>query len=251
MEIFNQLFNLKLTLLTLAQLGRHVENHFIGVNSGIMDQFAVIAGKKDHALMLQTQTLSYRYAPMFFENETLLIINTNKKRTLSDSKYNERYQECQEALSLIKSHYDKPIEYLCDLSLKEFEKVAPFLSPLLFKRVRHLVTENDRTVASHDALKSGDIYGFARYLNASHQSLKNDYEVTGIELDTLQDLLLKAGAIGARMTGAGFGGCVVALVPKKMKTKIKNEVTKKYKEIIGYEPTFYVVKPSDGTKKVA
>lgn len=246
--ILNDSFNLGLTLEEKALIGKETENNFIGVNSGIMDQFAVLAGKKDHAILLNTNTLAYELFPLSLNNYKLLIVNTNKKRGLADSKYNERFSECQEALSILKPIYN--INYLCDLSPKKLDEIEKLLTPTVFKRVRHVITEQHRTIESTKVLKQNDILAFASLMSASHDSLKNDYDVTGVELDTLQSLLLEHGAIGARMTGAGFGGCCVAIVDERILDTLKLKVTEAYTMIIGYEPSFFDALPEEGTHKL-
>lgn len=243
--IFNMFYNLNLSKEKMAQLGQYAENKFVGVNSGIMDQFAVIAGKKDHAILLNTDTFAYECVHIDLKNEQLIIANTNKRRGLAESKYNERFSECQEALSIIKK--TKKITHLCELNLDDLSDIETLLSPLVYRRVRHVITEQQRTIQSTEALKHGDIQHFADLMTSSHQSLRDDYEVTGIELDTLQDELIKAGALGARMTGAGFGGCVVAIIPDHGVEILKETVIHNYEKKIGYQPTFYEVNISDGT----
>lgn len=243
--IVNDLFNLNIPLKKKALLGKEAENKFVGVNSGIMDQFAILAGKKNHAILLNTQTLSYEYIPLELDSYALLVVNTNKKRGLADSKYNQRFAECQEALGILKPIY--LIQDLCSLSIKELDSIEHLLTPTVFKRVRHVVTEQYRTIASAKALKENRIEEFAHLMTESHNSLKDDYDVTGTELDTLQSLLLKHGATGARMTGAGFGGCCVSIVPKDRLEDIQKAVKAEYIQLIGYEPSFYFVEPSEGT----
>ena len=247
--IFNTFYHLNLSKEKMAQLGQYAENKFVGVNSGIMDQFAVIAGKKDHAILLNTDTLAYELIPMKLQHEKLIIANTNKRRGLAESKYNERFSECQEALSIIKK--TKKITHLCELSLDDLSDIETSLSPVVYRRVRHVITEQHRTIQSTEALKHGDIQHFADLMTSSHQSLRDDYEVTGIELDTLQDELIKAGALGARMTGAGFGGCVVAIIPDHGVEILKETVIHNYEKKIGYKPTFYEVKITDGTQELS
>jgi galactokinase len=243
--IFNTFYKLNLSKETMAKLGQYAENKFVLVNSGIMDQFAVVAGRKDHALLLNTHTLEHEYIPFHLGDYQLLIANTNKKRGLADSKYNERYQECQRALHLLKDDYK--ITYLCQLDPQQLDHIENKLNPTLFKRVKHVVSEQHRTLLTKDALSQGDIKAFADFLCESHQSLKQDYEVTGIELDTLQEALMISGALGARMTGAGFGGCVVAVVHKDQLDQMKASVADIYQKKIGYPPTFYEVQITDGT----
>ncbi|VEU80885.1 galactokinase [Haploplasma axanthum] len=242
--ILNDIFDLNIDITNMALIGKESENNFVGVNSGIMDQFAIVAGKKEHAILLNTQTLDYKYIPLILNDYSLLVINTNKKRGLADSKYNERFNECQESLEILKKHYD--VKDLCSISVNELPKIKKLLSPILYKRVKHVITEQDRTIKSAQALKDNKIIEFAEYLNESHKSLQYDYEVTGIELDTLVNETIKAGAIGARMTGAGFGGCIVAIIKSKDIDNLIPKVKTNYTNLIGYEPSFYVVTPSDG-----
>ena len=242
--LLDNMFQFKLTMEQKAKLGQYAENNFVGVNSGIMDQFAVVAGKKDHAILLNTHDLTYQYIPLHLNSYQLLIVNSNKKRGLADSKYNERFKECQDSLKELKKHM--MIHQLCDLSDDQLKASESYLSPVQLRRVRHVQTEQQRTLASCEALKKGDIHAFAKLMIASHESLKSDYEVTGIELDTLVQILLDEGALGARMTGAGFGGCVVSIVKKEDVETMKKRVRDEYTRIIGYEPSFYEVLPSDG-----
>ena len=246
--MLNDMHQFGLDLKTLALYGKAVENEFIGVNSGMMDQFAVLNGKKDYALMLNTATLDFDYVPLFLDDYQLLVINTNKKRGLADSKYNERFSECQEALAILKPLYG--ISDLCNLSLAQLNQAKDKLTPILYHRVHHCITEQERTIASAKALANQDIETFSKLLIESHMSLKNDYEVTGLELDTLVEETLKAGAVGARMTGAGFGGCIVSIIKKDQLNDIIDKVTIAYEDKIGYEPSFYVVNPSDGTHQI-
>ena len=246
--MMNDMFDFGMSKKELALLGKSVENTFIGVNSGIMDQFAVLLGKKDYGILLNTATLDFTYIPLFFDDYQLLVMNTNKKRGLTDSKYNERFNECQTALKIMKTRF--PVDDLCHLTLAQLNDAASLLTDVLYKRTHHCITEQQRTISSTDALKHHDILAFAQLLNTSHQSLKNDYEVSGIELDTLVEETLKAGAIGARMTGAGFGGCIVSLIKKNQLDDIIEKVTKRYQTRIGYEPSFYIVNPSDGTHRI-
>jgi galactokinase len=242
--MFDQLNDLHITRPDMAILGKDVENKFIGVNSGIMDQFIIANAKKDHAIILNTETLEYQQIPLYLDTYSLLIVNTNKQRGLADSKYNERFKECQDALAILKPKFG--IINLCSLTDEQLKLSKDLLSKTVYKRVTHVQKEQKRTILSAKALKEGSIKEFANLMTSSHMSLKNDYEVTGVELDTLVDALLDSGATGARMTGAGFGGCVVAIV----ETQKFDEVCKKAKEIytqkIGYEPSFYSVVPENG-----
>lgn len=244
-KIFDTYYHFNLKPTEMALIGKQVENEYIGVNSGIMDQFAIALGQKNTALLLDCNTQHYEYKPFDMKDYELVIMNTNKRRELSDSKYNERFSECQRVLSLLKGHY--PIEHLCELNKKQLVEIEKLqLDPTLMKRLRHVVTENSRVLASTQCLSENDLLGFGKLLTASHMSLKSDYEVTGIELDTLVDAALEAGAIGARMTGAGFGGCAISLVSKSLIDSFIEKVGKKYKETIGYEASFYAASIGDG-----
>ena len=243
--MINHFFQFNLDPKTMAKLGKEAENKFVGVNSGIMDQFAVIAGKKNQAVLLNTETLDFIYVPLDLKNYQLMIVNTNKKRGLADSKYNERFSECREGLRILKPIYS--INNLVDLKVDHLNELKDVLTPLIFKRVKHVITEQNRTIKSREALSHGDIKTFAKLMIQSHESLKDDYEVTGIELDTLQEAMLEAGALGARMTGAGFGGCVVGIALKNNIRLIQARVIETYEKKIGYKPTFYEVSISDGT----
>lgn len=243
-------FNLDIEMLDLVKLGKKVENEFIGVNSGIMDQFAIGMGKKDQAILLNTNTLEYELVPANFLNYVIVIMNTNKRRELADSKYNERRGECEKALELLQTVTD--IKELCELDVATFdEKKAVIKDEILMKRAKHAISENERTLEAKKALVAGDLTTFGLLLNASHQSLKEDYEVTGIELDTLVSAAQGVeGVLGARMTGAGFGGCAIALVPEDKVTDFKEEVNQAYLKEIGYAADFYVANIDDGTRKL-
>lgn len=225
---------------------QYAENKFVGVNCGIMDQFAIAMGKKDCAIYLDTATLDYEYAPIHLEHEKIVIMNTNKKRGLGESKYNERRQECETALEEIRTIKDVPS--LGALTIEEFEEVKHVIAdPIRRKRAKHAVYENQRTIQAVKALNENDLALFGSLMNDSHVSLRDDYEVTGKELDTLVEAAWKQeGVIGARMTGAGFGGCAVSIVKADQVERFIQEVGKEYKEVIGYEADFYVVEIGDG-----
>lgn len=235
----------------LAIIGQFSENKFNGVNCGIMDQFAIAMGKKDNAIFLDTATLKFEYAPVKLEGMKLVIACSNKKRGLADSKYNERRSECEDALKELQ--VKKPdLNSLGELTEEEFEELKSFISdPVKTKRAKHAVYENQRTVKAVAALKENDIIEFGRLMNQSHESLSKDYEVTGIELDTLVEEAWKIdGVIGSRMTGAGFGGCTVSIVKDEaVDTFIKN-VGEAYEKKIGYAADFYVVEIGDGPKRI-
>lgn len=230
----------------IALAGQATEHKYIGVNCGIMDQFAIAMGKKGHAIFLDTADLSYEYAPVALKDAKIVIACSNKKRGLGDSKYNERRSECEEALADIRKHMD--IKSLGDLTEEQFEEAKKYITrEVCFRRARHAVTENRRTIKAVAALKANDIALFGRLMNASHDSLRDDYEVTGIELDTLVEEARKIdGVVGSRMTGAGFGGCTVSIVKNDAIDKFKEEVGRAYADKIGYAADFYVVEIGDG-----
>jgi len=248
--VLKDLFHLSIDPVEMAQLGKKTENLFIGVNSGIMDQFAVAMGKKDHAILLDCNTLKYAYVPVVLKDEVIVIANTNKRRGLADSKYNERRAECDEALAELQTKL--PIKALGELSIEEFEANKDLIkSPIRQKRAKHAVYENQRTLKAQKELSAGNLAEFGKLMNQSHISLRDDYEVTGVELDTLAALAWEQpGVVGSRMTGAGFGGCTVSIVKKdKVDDFIKN-VGEAYKNKIGYAADFYIASVSDGAKKL-
>jgi galactokinase len=249
--IIDDLFDLNCDRVELVQIGKQVENNFIGVNSGIMDQFAVGMGKADHALLLDTNTLDYDRIPIKLDDHVIIIMNTNKRRELADSKYNERRSECEEALAELQTQL--PIRSLGDLDNDTFDQNAYLISKEnLLKRARHAVSENQRTIKARKALIQNDLVTFGKLVNASHVSLKYDYEVTGKELDTLVETAWQEkGVLGARMTGAGFGGCAIALVEKSQVDAFTKHVGEIYEKKIGYAPSFYIAEIADGAKRLA
>ncbi len=244
--ILKDFFGFEVSNQDLALIGQYAENNFNGVNCGIMDQFAIAMGKKDHAIFLDTADLSYTYAPIKLEGAKLVIACSNKKRGLGDSKYNERRSECETALAELQKVID--IKGLGDLAEDEFEQHKDAIKDSVrVKRARHAVYENQRTIKAVDALKAGNIELFGRLMNDSHVSLRDDYEVTGIELDTLVEEAWKIkGVIGSRMTGAGFGGCTVSLVKDEAIDAFTEQVGKAYLAKIGYKADFYVVEIGNG-----
>ncbi|MBA1392797.1 galactokinase, partial [Lactobacillus sp. XV13L] len=237
--ILQDQFDLHVDRLDLVKMGVKTENDFIGVNSGIMDQFAVAMSAKDHAILLDTETVKYELVPLDLQDNVIVIMNTNKRRELSDSKYNERRGECEEGLRYLQKQLE--ITSLGELDLCTFDEFS-YLLPQdnLLKRCRHAVWENQRTLAAERALQEHDLARFGRLMNASHVSLEHDYEVTGKELDTLVHTAWKQGGVlGARMTGAGFGGCAIALVAKSQVDNFKRSVAAVYEREIGYAPSFY------------
>ena len=244
--ILKSLYGFDVSNQDLALIGQFSENNFNGVNCGIMDQFAIAMGKKDNAIFLDTATLEYEYAPVKLQGAKIVISCSNKKRGLGSSKYNERRSECEMALSEIQSGMG--IETLGDLTEEQFESVKMAIKDEdRRKRAKHAVYENQRTIKAVEALKANDITLFGKLMNESHVSLRDDYEVTGEELDTLVEAAWKIdGVIGSRMTGAGFGGCTVSIVKDEAVDRFIDQVGKTYKETIGYAADFYVVEIGSG-----
>lgn len=248
--LLEELFQLEIDRIAMVRLGQQVENKYIGVNSGIMDQFAIGMGKQDHAVLLNCQTLDYRYAPIHLENHVIMIINTNKQRTLAGSKYNERRDQCETALRNLQA--ELPITSLGDLSNEQFEKHQHLIkNETNRKRAKHAVSENIRTLEALDQLQKGNLEQFGILMNESHMSLKQDYEVTGRELDTIVKASWEQdGVIGARMTGAGFGGCAIAIVEKDKQEAFKRNVNEIYLNTVGYDATFYTASITDGARQL-
>ena len=244
--ILKEFFGFEVSNQDLALFGQYSENNFNGVNCGIMDQFAIAMGKKDNAIFLDTADLSYTYAPISLKGAKLVIACSNKKRGLGDSKYNERRSECETALAELQTVVD--IKGLGDLSEEKFEEVKSAIKdPVRVRRAKHAVYENQRTIKAVEALKADNITLFGQLMNDSHVSLRDDYEVTGIELDTLVEEAWKVeGVIGSRMTGAGFGGCTVSLVKDEAIDGFIKQVGDAYLAKIGYKADFYVVEVGDG-----
>ena len=240
-----------LSMIDLALLGQYAENRFNGMNCGIMDQFAIAMGKENQAIFLDTGDLSYEYAPIEMKGAKIVIAASNKKRKLTDSKYNERRAECEEALADIQKQMD--IKALGELTEEQFEQVQDAIqNPVCRKRAKHAVYENQRTIKAVAALKAGDLETFGKLMNASHVSLRDDYEVTGKELDTLVEAAWKQeGVIGSRMTGAGFGGCTVSIVKEEAIDGFIKNVGEIYEKEIGYAADFYVVEIGDGSRRIA
>ncbi len=250
--ILKDMFDCDVEPVDIALLGQYAENNFNGVNCGIMDQFAIAMGKEGHAIFLNTSNLNYKYAPISLDAAKIVIANTNKKRGLGDSKYNERRSECEEALADLQTVLS--ISSLGELTDEAFEQAKEVIKrPVCVKRAKHAVSENQRTIQAVEALNAGDVTLFGQLMNQSHISLRDDYEVTGVELDTLVEAAWEQeGVIGARMTGAGFGGCAVSIVMDEG-NNIQNfvdNVGKIYKEKIGYEADFYIVEIGNGASRI-
>jgi len=249
-KICTDMYALTITSVEAALLGKKVENEYIGVNSGIMDQFAIALGKENHALLLDCNTQEYQQIPFKLEGYGIIIMNTNKRRELADSKYNERRSECESALSKLQKTFS--IGALCELKDEQLDEVSAIVTdPVEFKRAKHAITENTRVIAATKALENNDLILFGKLLNASHVSLRDDYEVTGKELDTLaQAAWNEAGVLGARMTGAGFGGCAIAIVANDKIDNFIQNVNKKYLQTIGYEASFYIASIGNGPRRI-
>jgi galactokinase len=244
--ILRDMYGFDVTNQDLALIGQFSENNFNKVNCGIMDQFAIAMGKEDHAIFLDTADLSYLYVPVVLEDAKIVISSSNKKRGLGESKYNERRAECEEALRRLQTKCD--IKSLGELSTEEFEKNTDLIGDeVLIRRARHAVAENERTELAVKALQAGDLTEFGKLMNQSHVSLRDDYEVTGKELDTLAAEAWKVdGVIGSRMTGAGFGGCSVSIVKNDSVDSFIEQVGAGYEKEIGYAADFYVVEVGNG-----
>ena len=246
--IAERLFDLKLERLDLVKIGKQTENEFIGVNSGIMDQFAIGMGADQRAIYLDTNTLEYDLVPLDLKDNVVVIMNTNKRRELADSKYNERRAECEKAVEELKQKLS--IATLGELNEWDFDEYNYLIQDEnRLKRARHAVLENQRTLQAQAALQAGNLEKFGRLMNASHVSLEHDYEVTGLELDTLAHTAWEQeGVLGARMTGAGFGGCAIALVRKDAVEAFQKNVGQKYEEVVGYAPSFYIAEIAGGSR---
>ena len=243
-------FDLDIDRPTLARLGQKTENEFVGLNSGIMDQFACIMGKKDSAIFLDCNTMEYEYMPLKLGDYEIIIMSTNKEHTLADSAYNDRVRECKNALEKLKTKLD--ITSLGELDSQTFDEYAYLINDETeIKRARHAVNENERTIRATKAMKDNDLEKLGHLINASHVSLHYDYEVTGKELDTLAEAAWKQdGVLGARMIGGGFGGSAIAIVKKDKAEAFKKNVGEIYRDKVGYDASFYDAEIVDGTKKI-
>lgn len=244
--ILNAFTGAGLSGIETALLAQRVEHNYIGVNCGIMDQFAVAMGKAGHAILLKCDTLKYEYVPVDMPGYKIVIANTKKPRALTDSKYNERVYECQAALSYLKNRL--PIQSLCDVNPRDFELYKHLIpSPAQRSRAEHVIYENERAFMSVDALREGRLDEFGKLMIASHNSLRDLYEVTGPELDALvEESLAAPGVIGARMTGAGMGGCSVAIVAEDAVNGFIRRVGEGYERRVGHPTEFYIADIADG-----
>lgn len=244
--IMNQIFDLQISRTDVALLAQKAENEFVGVNCGIMDQFAVAKGKQGQAMLLDTGTVTCDYVPAIFEDASIVIMNTNKKRGLEDSDYNTRRLESEKAFELLQPAFG--VDYLSEINVADLAKVKEILQDdVLYRRAKHVITENNRTYNAFAALENNDLVTFGKLLNESHLSLRDNYEVTGKALDTLaENAWQQKGVYGARMTGAGFGGAAIALVKNDDSDAFIDKVSIAYKEEMGYEADFYIANIGDG-----
>ena len=249
--ILTDLFEIKdLSMTDLALIGQYSENNFNGCNCGIMDQFAVAMGKKDHAIFLDTSDLSYEYAPCVLDGAKIVITNSKVKHSLVDSAYNDRRNECAAALKALQSELD--IQALGDLTPEEFEAHKSLIKDeIQLQRAKHAVYENQRTIDAVTALKAGDIERFGKLMNQSHISLRDDYGVSCEEIDIIVDLAWKIpGVLGSRITGGGFGGCTVSIVKDESIDTFIETIGKTYLEKVGHEAEFYTVDIGDGASRL-
>lgn len=249
--ILNDELNLGIDMVELVKFSQKAENEFVGMNCGIMDQFAVGMGKKDCAILLDCNTLSYRYSKLALDGCSIVITNTNKTHSLVTSAYNERRAQCESALKALQKV--KPIKALGELTNAEFDAIASAIpDPVERRRARHAVYENNRTLEAVKALEANDVKRFGALMNASHVSLRDDYEVTGPELDTLAELAWQQdGVLGSRMTGGGFAGCTVSIVRDAAIPAFEKNVGDAYAAKIGYAPSFYVANIADGARRLS
>lgn len=247
--LVSNIYNINLEPIEIVKLAKAVENDYCCLKSGIMDQAIIALGKKNNALLLDCNTLEYSYKNMILDDYLFVILKTNKPRKLTESKYNERVDECNKALEIIKTKYN--VKTLCEIDPKYLDDIKALLNDdILYRRVNHVVLEQQRVKDFSNALEKGDVNKLGKLLNESHNSLKNNYEVTGIHLDTIVEAAINAGAIGARMTGAGFGGCGIALVSKDKLNNFKNEVIDYYNKSLNIIPDVYIVDIVDGVKEI-
>lgn len=241
----------KIDMIEMAKISQKAEREYAGVNCGIMDQFASSMGKENHAIFLDCKNLDFTLVPLELGDKKIVISNTNKKHALGSSKYNERRAECEKGLEMLKTAMPEK-NCLGEISKEEFDAHKHLITDdVVLKRVTHVIEEDDRVLKAIDALKDGDIEKFGNLMNSSHDSLRDNYEVTCFELDTMVDEARKIkGVLGSRMTGAGFGGCTVSIVDGKSVDEYIEKVGKNYEEKTGIKPDFYVTETGDGGKEI-
>ncbi|NOX46866.1 MAG: galactokinase [Chlorobi bacterium] len=246
----NKLLGCNFDTIDMIKISQLAENDFVGMNCGIMDQFAVGAGKKDKAVFLNCDTLDYDLVPLALKAYSLVITNTNKRRELADSKYNERRTECETAVENLSA--TEPIRNLSELTMEKFESIKNKITDIVGrKRANHVIYENQRTMDAVKALKGNDLNKFGKLMFQSHYSLKDDFEVSCDELDVLVDEASKVkGVLGSRMTGGGFGGCTVSLVKKESIQEFEETVGKNYFERTGLKADFYIARAGEGVREI-
>jgi len=243
----NELFDVGLEKTELVKLAQAAENEFVGMQCGIMDQFAVTMGKADHAMMLNCQTLEFRQVPLTLGEHAIVLANTNQRRELNESAYNDRVSECARALSYVQQRH--AATYLGAVSATELETMQDLFADdhIALQRARHITTENDRVSKAVKALENSDLVQFGQLMQASHASLRDDFEVSSKPLDTLVSLALEHdGVLGARLTGAGFGGCTVSLLRADAVESFQRRVGESYRQATGLTADFYTILPSNG-----
>ena len=248
--MLKELLQAGLDQVELVKMSQRAENLFVGMNCGIMDQFAVGMGKKEHAIALDCGTLDYDLIPLHLNGYKLVITNSNKNHDLVTSEYNVRRSQCEQALADINQALN--VKHLCDLSEEELERARHLISDeTVYRRARHAVTENARVNEAIDVLQKGDLVRFGELMNESHRSLKEDYEVTGVEMDTLAEEGQKLpGVLGSRITGGGFGGCTVSLVKEDNVQEFIEKLASVYHDKVGLNAEFYVADIGDGVRKI-
>ena len=247
----NELFDCNLSLIELVHMSQAAENDFVGMQCGIMDQFAVAMAQEQHAMMLNCATLDYRQIPLKLQAYSIVLANTNQRRELNESAYNQRVAECNQALNILQQAMQ--LDALGQLSVEQLEKHRSLFNKdtTAFKRAHHIASENARVRAAIPALEAGDLATFGKLMLASHESLRDNFEVSSDPLDHLVNITTKQqGVLGSRLTGAGFGGCTVSLVPTESLDKFKKQVGQQYKEQTGLSADFYVIEPSSGVSRV-
>lgn len=246
--IANDIFNLGITLKNIAKLAQNTENSFCGLRCGIMDEAAIALGLRNKCLLLDCAKYEYEYIDLDLGEYTFVVMKTNVPRSLVSSKYNDRVDECEKGLEGIRKEFD--VADLCELHESDLPRIKELIDDeVVYRRVRHVVSENERVRKFVLALRANNVKELGQILNASHKSLKEDYEVTGQYLDAIQEAAIKAGAIGARMTGAGFGGCAIALIKKSEFAQFKKEVISYYVNKVKLEPDVFNVDIVDGPMK--
>lgn len=249
-KVLKSLFNLNVNGIEIAKISQKAENNYMGLKCGIMDQFIIANGKENSAMLLNCDTLDYKYYDLNLGNYKIVICNTKKPRNLVESKYNERLEECMQGLKILKEFVN--IDCLADLKLNDFEKYKDKIeNETIRRRVEHVVTETQRTLDSAEAMEKVDLISLGKYITGSHESLRHLYEVTGLELDTIVDLALQQeGVLGARMVGAGFGGCAIALVREDLVDNFINKVGKGYTDKVNLVAEFYIANIGNGVEEL-